>query len=90
MDACIIQELSDMTAIRTDDIINTLQQLNLIQYQKGQHVICAADKLIEKHLKAVSALAFWHAMALPSQDTRIAIVAHGLIMYPYAYYCREM
>ncbi len=42
-----------MTAIKTEDIIGTLQQLNLIQYQKGQHVVCAAPKLIEKHLKAV-------------------------------------
>jgi histone acetyltransferase MYST1 len=47
-----IKELSDMTAIKTDDVISTLQHLGLIQYQKGQHVICAAPKVIEKHLKA--------------------------------------
>ncbi|GIL77107.1 hypothetical protein Vretimale_3121 [Volvox reticuliferus] len=47
-----IKELSDLTAIKPDDIINTLQALGLIQYQKGQHVICAARHLIEKHLKA--------------------------------------
>ncbi|GFR41961.1 hypothetical protein Agub_g2758 [Astrephomene gubernaculifera] len=47
-----IKELSELTAIKPDDIINTLQQLGLIQYQKGQHVICAAPKLVEKHLKA--------------------------------------
>ncbi|KAG2439926.1 hypothetical protein HXX76_004045 [Chlamydomonas incerta] len=47
-----IKELSEMTAIKPDDIINTFQTLGLIQYQKGQHVICAAPKLIEKHLKA--------------------------------------
>ncbi|GLI59568.1 hypothetical protein VaNZ11_001474 [Volvox africanus] len=47
-----IKELSEETAIKIDDIINTLQTLGLIQYQKGQHVICAAPWLIEKHLKA--------------------------------------
>ena len=46
-----IKELSDMTAIMQDDIISTLQRLQLIQYQKGQHVICAAPKLVERHLR---------------------------------------
>jgi hypothetical protein len=31
-----IKELSEVTAIRPDDILNTFQMLNLIQYQKGQ------------------------------------------------------
>lgn len=39
-----------MTAIKTDDIISTLRGLNMIQYKKGQHVICAAKSLVEKHL----------------------------------------
>ena len=43
-----------MTAIKTEDIINTLQQLNLIQYVKGQHVLYAHPKIVEKHLKMVS------------------------------------
>lgn len=37
-----------MTAIKVEDVVTTLQHLNLIQYQKGQHVICAAPKLIER------------------------------------------
>ena len=45
-----IKELSDLTMFKTDDIISTLQHLNMIQYQKGQHVICAAPHLIEQHL----------------------------------------
>lgn len=49
--AISIKDLSDMTAIKQDDIISTLQRLNLIQYQKGQHVICAAPKLIDRHIK---------------------------------------
>eukprot|EP00850_Spirogloea_muscicola_P003039 SM000012S25301 [mRNA] locus=s12:233019:235528:+ [translate_table: standard] len=47
-----IKELSDMTAIKTEDVISTLQQLELIQYRKGQHVICADPKVLERHLKA--------------------------------------
>ena len=46
-----IKELSAATMIKTEDIISTLQHLNLIQYQKGQHVICAAPAVIERHLK---------------------------------------
>lgn len=41
-----------MTAIKTDDVRETLQNLELIQYRKGQHVICADPKLLERHLKA--------------------------------------
>ncbi|KAK9110613.1 hypothetical protein Sjap_018673 [Stephania japonica] len=47
-----IKELSDMTAIKAEDILNTLQNLDLIQYRKGQHAICADPKLMERHLKA--------------------------------------
>lgn len=43
-----LKELSEMTAIKVEDVVSTLQHLNLIQYQKGQHVICAAPKLIER------------------------------------------
>merc|ERR1712060_695777 len=34
-----IKELSDMTMIKTEDIISTLQHLNLLAYQKGAYVI---------------------------------------------------
>lgn len=43
-----IKGLSDMTAIKTDDIISTLQHLQLIQYQKGQHVIYGAPASLER------------------------------------------
>ena len=49
--AMSIKELSELTSIKSDDIVNTLTHLNLIQYQKGQHVICAAPRLLEKLLK---------------------------------------
>ncbi|KAH9756806.1 hypothetical protein WN944_008109 [Citrus x changshan-huyou] len=45
-------ELSDMTAIKAEDILTTLQSLELIQYRKGQHVICADPKVLDRHLKA--------------------------------------
>ncbi|KAF6175657.1 hypothetical protein GIB67_022659 [Kingdonia uniflora] len=48
----IIYELSDMTAIKADDILATLQGLELIQYRKGQHAICADPKVLDRHLKA--------------------------------------
>ena len=43
-----IKELSETTGIKVDDVLSTLQHLNLIQYQKGQHVICAAPTLLDK------------------------------------------
>lgn len=48
----VLQELSDMTAIKAEDILTTLQSLELIQYRKGQHVICADPKVLDRHLKA--------------------------------------
>ncbi|KAL2337355.1 hypothetical protein Fmac_011801 [Flemingia macrophylla] len=47
-----LQEPSDMTAIKAEDILTTLQSLELIQYRKGQHVICADPKVLDRHLKA--------------------------------------
>ena len=50
--AISIRELGELTAIKTDDILSTLQFLNLIQYQKGQHVLCAAPDVLERHLRS--------------------------------------
>lgn len=46
-----IRDLSKMTSIKPDDIISTLQSLNLIKYWKGQHIISVTPKIIEEHLK---------------------------------------
>lgn len=43
---------STMTSIAADDIIDTLQALNMVKYWKGQHVICVTPKLIEEHIKS--------------------------------------
>jgi histone acetyltransferase MYST1 len=45
-DKISIKELADITAIKTEDVISTLQYLNLIQYDRGQHVIIAAPTII--------------------------------------------
>jgi histone acetyltransferase MYST1 len=49
-----IKDMSEMTSIKTEDIISTLQSLNLIKYWKGQHIISVTPKLIEEHLKGLS------------------------------------
>ena len=40
-----IKDLSAMTSITQNDIITTLQSLNLVKYWKGQHVICVTPKV---------------------------------------------
>jgi len=47
-----IRDLSTMTSITQNDIISTLQSLNMVKYWKGQHVICVTPKLVEEHLKS--------------------------------------
>eukprot|EP00111_Clytia_hemisphaerica_P017818 TCONS_00052684-protein len=46
-----IKDLSATTSITTEDVIGTLQSLNMVKYWKGQHVICVTPKLVEDHLK---------------------------------------
>jgi len=36
-----LQELSEETMFKTDDIVSTLQYLNMLAYQKNGHVIVA-------------------------------------------------
>ena len=37
-------------SITPEDIVTTLQAINLIKYWKGQHVICMTPKLINDHM----------------------------------------
>eukprot|EP01119_Soliformovum_irregulare_P014686 TRINITY_DN4031_c0_g1_i1.p1 TRINITY_DN4031_c0_g1~~TRINITY_DN4031_c0_g1_i1.p1 ORF type:complete len:413 (+),score=92.44 TRINITY_DN4031_c0_g1_i1:42-1241(+) len=46
-----IRDISEMSSIKPEDIISTLQSLNLIKYWKGQHIISVTPKIIEEHLK---------------------------------------
>lgn len=49
-----IRELARITAIRPDDIISTLQHMNMIKYWKGQHILSVSPRLIEENLKRQS------------------------------------
>lgn len=70
-----IKDISEMTAIKTEDIISTLQSLNLIKYWKGQHIISVTPKIIEEHLKhqnknqtkIVSSCIHWAPPTVPSK-----------------------
>ena len=46
-----IKDLSTLTAIRTEDIVQTLQTLNLVKYYKGQHMLNVTPRNVEEHLK---------------------------------------
>jgi histone acetyltransferase MYST1 len=46
-----IKDLSRMTAIKTEDIIDTLSTLNILKYWKGQYIISVTPKTIEQHMK---------------------------------------
>lgn len=50
-----INELSSMTGIRIEDVISTLQALDLIRYWKGQHVVYVAPKLLAEQLSKMRA-----------------------------------
>ncbi|CAI8051957.1 Histone acetyltransferase KAT5 [Geodia barretti] len=49
-----INEICEQTSIRKEDAVSTLQYLNLVQYYRGQYVICLSDEAIQKHQKAIT------------------------------------
>ncbi|XP_042566125.1 histone acetyltransferase KAT5-like [Clupea harengus] len=48
-----IQEVSEMTSIKKEDIISTLQYLNLISYYKGQYVLTLSEDIVLGHERAM-------------------------------------
>lgn len=44
-----VQDISDRTMMMPADIIETLKQLNLLQYWKGSHYIAANPKLVDEY-----------------------------------------
>eukprot|EP00884_Botryococcus_braunii_P004438 jgi/Botrbrau1/13996/Bobra.150_1s0007.1 len=46
-----IKELSELTAIRPDDIVSTLQFLGMVRYWKGDHILVVHPRTVEEHLK---------------------------------------
>ncbi|XP_065184499.1 histone acetyltransferase KAT5-like [Sycon ciliatum] len=49
-----INEVCEMTSIRKDDVISTLQHLNLIHYYKGQYVLSLNKDVIDTHTRSMS------------------------------------
>ncbi|XP_077978373.1 histone acetyltransferase KAT5-like [Glandiceps talaboti] len=49
-----INEISEMTSIRKEDVISTLQHLNLINYYKGQYIVTLCHDAIESHQSAMT------------------------------------
>lgn len=49
-----INEISELTSIKKEDVISTLQHLNLINYYKGQYVISLAKDMLDSHYRAMS------------------------------------
>ncbi|XP_044749481.1 histone acetyltransferase Tip60 isoform X2 [Coccinella septempunctata] len=48
-----INEICELTSIKKEDVISTLQNLNLINYYKGQYIIALNKDIIDSHRKAM-------------------------------------
>ncbi|CAH0727079.1 unnamed protein product, partial [Brenthis ino] len=49
-----INEICELTSIKKEDVISTLQNLNLINYYKGQYIISVNQDTIQQHEKAMN------------------------------------
>ncbi len=49
-----LQELSELTAFKQEDIKETLEHLGLIKYWKGDYIISVTPRIIEEHVKGLS------------------------------------
>ena len=59
MDSAVsIKEISDATCVRTDDIIVILQELSLIRYYKGQHILALPPKVVDHHLSTCGSIGY--------------------------------
>ena len=45
----ICSEICEQTSIRKEDVVSTLQYLNLVHYYKGQYVICLSPDVLSRH-----------------------------------------
>ncbi|XP_049700219.2 histone acetyltransferase Tip60 isoform X1 [Helicoverpa armigera] len=48
-----INEICELTSIKKEDVISTLQNLNLINYYKGQYIISVNEEILQQHEKAM-------------------------------------
>lgn len=54
MDILDYSEISEITSIKKEDVISTLQHLNLISYFKGQYVLTMSKEVRDTHTKSMS------------------------------------
>ena len=52
--AITINDICEQTSIKKEDVISTLQKLNLINYYKGQYILSLTKELVQKHEKEMS------------------------------------
>lgn len=48
-----INEISEMTSIKKEDVISTLQHLNLINYYKGQYIMTMSWEMVDAHERSM-------------------------------------
>ncbi|XP_026292645.1 histone acetyltransferase Tip60 isoform X1 [Frankliniella occidentalis] len=48
-----INEICELTSIKKEDVISTLQNLNLINYYKGQYIITLTEDMVQQHKSAM-------------------------------------
>lgn len=71
--AISINQLSEKSAIKTEDIVSTMQSLNLIKYWKGAHTISVSPRVIQEHLLGES-----NKRAVEVDRTKIVWTPHHL------------
>ncbi|XP_023315248.1 histone acetyltransferase Tip60 isoform X2 [Trichogramma pretiosum] len=49
-----INEICELTSIKKEDVISTLQNLNLINYYKGQYIVTLNKDIIDQHQTAMA------------------------------------
>uniref|UniRef100_A0A8C8CG00 Histone acetyltransferase KAT5 n=1 Tax=Oncorhynchus tshawytscha TaxID=74940 RepID=A0A8C8CG00_ONCTS len=48
-----INDISEITSVKKEDVISTLQYLNLINYYKGQYILTLSEDIVEGHERAM-------------------------------------
>eukprot|EP00731_Ephydatia_muelleri_P027725 Em0019g598a len=48
-----INEICEQTSIRKEDVVSTLQYLQLVQYYKGQYIITLLSDVLDRHKRAM-------------------------------------
>uniref|UniRef100_A0A3Q3WUA1 Histone acetyltransferase KAT5 n=1 Tax=Mola mola TaxID=94237 RepID=A0A3Q3WUA1_MOLML len=46
-------EISEITSVKKEDVISTLQYLNLINYYKGQYILTLSEDIVDGHERAM-------------------------------------